>query len=82
MSTLVAIGYPDGGTAAQAGLQRAFRVLDRPGFWLPLVCVVLAGAGVLWSRDRGVAFLAAEQPRRDHSSGVATAGSATRGATA
>jgi hypothetical protein len=40
-------------------LQRTFRVLDALGFWLPLVCVVLVGAGVLLSRNRRVAFLAA-----------------------
>jgi hypothetical protein len=40
-------------------LQRTFRVLDALGFWLPLVCVALVGAGVLLSRNRRTAFLAA-----------------------
>jgi hypothetical protein len=40
-------------------VQRQFRLLDALGFWLPLVCVVLVGTGVLLSRNRRAAFLAA-----------------------
>jgi hypothetical protein len=40
-------------------VQRAFRVLDTLGFWLPPVCVILVGSGVLLARNRRRAFLLA-----------------------
>jgi hypothetical protein len=40
-------------------VQRGFQVLDKLGFWMPFVCLVLVGAGIYVARDHRRAFLGA-----------------------